>query len=101
ATAALGVVANNNAMTFTDARQNAGASDPAITVTFVAGAGTAARSIAVNGTTITVTLATTAGVVDATETATSVAATITGNAQASPLVTVSNTGVSDGTGVVV
>src|SRR5262245_51344200 len=36
ATASLGVVANNNALTFTDARQNAGASDPAITVTFVA-----------------------------------------------------------------
>jgi flagellin len=101
ATASLGVVANNNALTFTDARQNAGASDPAITVTYVAGAGTAARSIAVNGTTITVTLATTAGVVNASETATSIAGTISGNAQASALVTVANTGASTGAGVVV
>jgi flagellin len=97
----LGVIANNNALQFTDARQNAGASDPAVTVNFVAGAGTAARSIAVNGTAITVTLATTGGVVDATETATSVAASITGNASASALVTVADAGASNGTGVVV
>src|SRR5207253_8761587 len=57
-TTSIGVVASNNALTFTDARQNAGASDPAITVNFIAGAGTAARSIAVTGTTINVTLAT-------------------------------------------
>jgi flagellin len=81
---------------FTDARQNAGASDPAVTVNFVAGAGTAARSISVNGTAITVTLATTAGVVDATETATSVAATISGNAQASPLVSIAQAGTGAG-----
>jgi flagellin len=100
-TVTLGVIANNNALQFTDARQNAGASDPAVTVNFVAGAGTAARSIAVNGTAITVTLATTGGVVDATETATSIAGSITGNASASALVTVANAGVSDGSGVVV
>jgi flagellin len=100
-TVTLGVIANNNALQFTDARQNAGASDPAVTVNFVAGAGTAARSIAVNGTAITVTLATTGGVVNGTETATSIAASIAGNAQASSLVTVANAGASNGTGVVV
>src|SRR5262245_38538210 len=100
-TVTLGVIANNNALQFTDARQNAGASDPAVTVNFVAGAGTAARSIAVNGTAITVTLATTGGVVDATETATSIAGSIAGNAQANSLVTVADAGASNGTGVVV
>src|SRR5262249_12367745 len=100
-TVTLGVIANNNALQFTDARQNAGASDPAVTVNFVAGAGTAARSIAVNGTAITVTLATTGGVVDGTETASSIAASIAGNAQANSLVTVANAGASNGTGVVV
>jgi len=102
ATANLGVVGNNNALTFTDARQNAGASDPAITVNFVVAGNNTARSISVNGTTITVNVATNAtGVALASETATSIAASIAANAQASPLVTVTNTGASTGAGVVV
>ncbi len=88
--------AGNSGLIFTDARQDAGASDPAVSVNFVAGAGTAARSISVNGNAITVTLATTGGVVNASETATSVAASITGNAQASPLVTVTQVGTGAG-----
>lgn len=100
ATLNLGVVVGNNALTFTDARQDAGASDTPVTINFVAGAGTAARSIAVNGTAVTVTLATTLGVVNGSETAASVAATINGNAQASSLVAVTNTGVSTGAGLV-
>lgn len=102
ATANLGVVLNNNALTFTDARQNAGASDPAITVNFVQSGINTARSISVNGTSITVNLATDGlGAVAGSETASSIAASIAANAQASPLVTVSNTGVSNGTGAVV
>jgi flagellin len=91
--------AGNSGLKFTDARQNAGASDTAETINFVVAGNNTARSISVNGTAITVNLATDAnGAVVNTETATSVAASITGNAQAGALVSVAQVG--NGTGVV-
>jgi flagellin len=91
--------AGNSGLKFTDARQNAGASDTAETVNFVVAGNNTARSISVNGTAITVNLATDAnGNVANTETATSIAASITGNAQAGALVSVAQVG--NGTGVV-
>jgi len=91
--------AGNSGLKFTDARQNAGASDPAVSVSFVVSGNNTARSVSVTGNAITVNLATDAnGNVVNTETATSVAATITGNSQASALVSVAQVG--NGTGVV-
>ncbi len=91
--------ASNSGLKFTDARQNAGASDTAETVNFVVAGNNTARSISVNGTAITVNLATDAnGNVANTETATSIAASVTGNAQAGALVSVAQVG--NGTGVV-
>ena len=89
--------AGNSGVTFTDARQNGGASDPTESVNFVAAGNNTARSITVNGTAITVNLATDAnGNVANTETATSIAASITGNAQASALVSVAQVGNGSG-----
>lgn len=93
----------NNDIAFTDIRQDAGASDPAITVNFVQSGVNTARSITVNGTAITVNLATdAAGAVASTETANSIFAAINANAQASTLVLASaGAGVEgDGTGIV-
>jgi flagellin len=101
-TVSVGTVLANNALTFTDARQNAGASDPAVSVNFVVAGINTARSITVNGTAITVNVATDGlGGVAGTETASSIAAAIAANAQANALVTVTNTGASTGAGTVV
>jgi flagellin len=93
----------NNDIRFTDARQDAGASDTAVTVNFVQSGISTARSITVSGTAITVNLATdAAGAVASTETANAIVAAIAANAQASALVTAAaGSGVEgDGTGIV-
>lgn len=93
----------NNDIRFTDARQDAGASDTAVTVAFVQSGISTARSISVSGTAITVNLATdAAGAVAGTETANAIVAAIAANSQASALVTgAAGAGVEgDGTGIV-
>lgn len=91
--------AGNSGLTFTDARQNAGASDATESVNFVVSGNNTARSVSVTGNAITVNLATDAnGNVANTETATSIAASVTANSQASALVSVSQVG--NGSGVV-
>jgi flagellin len=92
----------NNNLVFTDARQDAGASDTAINVTYaVAGANTA-LSATVNGTNITFNLATDAAGV-ATTTAAQLAAAITAGAGtfagAKQLVSAANAAGNDGSGV--
>ena len=83
----------------TDARQNAGASDTAITVNFVTAGNNTARSVSVNGTAITVNLATNStGAVASTETASSLATYLNGNAQAGALVHVTTPGIDPGAG---
>ena len=93
----------NNDIHFADIRQDAGASDTAVTINFVQGGVNTARSISVNGTAITVNLATdAAGAVAGTETANSIVSFINANAQASTLVSATaGAGVEgDGTGLV-
>jgi flagellin len=90
---------DNSDLTFTDARQNAGASDPAVSVNFVTSGNNTARSISITGNAVTVNLATDAnGNVASTETASAIAAAIAGNSQASSLVTATAAG--DGAGQV-
>ncbi|MBI3862034.1 MAG: hypothetical protein HY290_09075 [Planctomycetia bacterium] len=97
--AAVSIGAGNSGIHFTDARQNAGASDTAVTVNFVVSGNNTARSISVSGTAITVNVATDAnGNVANTETATSIATSIGANSQSSALVTTSQLG--NGTGLV-
>lgn len=91
ATAATYAKNGANGLLLTDARQDAGSTDP-VGVTFTANAGTAARSVSVSGTAITVNLATTGGVVDATETGTNIAAAIAANTSAAALVTATAAG---------
>lgn len=88
----------DNLINFTAKRAAAVGGSP-ISVSYVAGAGTAARSIGVVGNAITVTLATTGGVIDATETATNIAAAINANGSAGALVSASTVG-AGGAGLV-
>ena len=93
----------NNDIHFADVRQDAGASDPAVTINFVQAGVNTARSISVNGTAITVNLATdAAGAVAGTETANSIVAFINANSQANTLVSATaGAGVEgDGSGLV-
>jgi len=83
----------------TDARQDAGASDTAISVNFVKAGNNTARSISVNGTAITVNLATdSTGNIATTETATSLSNYINSNSQAGALVNVTTAGTGSGAG---
>jgi flagellin len=89
----------NATLSFTDARQNAGASDPAVSVNFVTAGNNTARSITVSGNAVTVNLATDAnGNVATSETASAIAAAIAANSQASTLVTATAGG--NGSGLV-
>ena len=88
---------DNSDLTFTDARQDAGASDAAESVKFVVSGNSTARSVSVNGNAITVNLATDAnGNVASTETASAIATFLNGNAQTSALITTAYAG--DGAG---
>ncbi len=83
----------------TDNRQDAGASDAAVSINFVAAGNNTARSISVNGTAITVNLATNAtGGVAASETASALATYINTSAQAGALVDVTTAGTGYGAG---
>jgi len=83
----------------TDARQDAGASDTPVTINFVVAGNNTARSISVNGTAITVNLATNAtGGIATSETASALATYINTNAQAGALVNVTTTGTGYGAG---
>lgn len=88
----------DNDLTFT-AKLKAEAGN-AIRVAFVNPGGTVARSIVVAGNDITVNLAVTAGAINATETATNIAAAINGDASASALVTAAVATGDSGAGVV-
>ncbi len=91
---------DNSDLTFTDARQDAGASDAADSVKFVVSGNNTARSVSVNGNAITVNLATDAnGNVASTETATALATYLNGNAQTSALIT-TTASAGDGAGLV-
>jgi flagellin len=91
----------NNDLVFTDARQDAGASDTAVTVTYAVGGANTALSATVNGSNITFNLATDAAGV-ATTTAAQLTAAITGGAgtfaAAKQLVSAANATGNDGTG---
>ena len=90
---------DNSTLSFADARQDAGASDPAVSVNFVTSGNNTARSISITGNAVTVNLATDAnGNVASTETASAIAAAIAANSQASTLVTATAAG--DGAGLV-
>lgn len=90
----------NNDIHFADVRQDAGASDTAITVNFVQSGVNTARSITVNGTAITVNLATdAAGAVAATETAAAIGGAINANTQAAGLVLATYGAGVEGTGL--
>jgi len=83
----------------TDARQDAGASDTPVSINFVVSGNNTARSISVNGTAITVNLATNAtGGVATSETSTAIAAAINANAQAGALVNVTTVASNYGAG---
>ena len=90
----------NDAIKFVAKRQENDAGNQ-VSVTFVNSGATNARSISVAGNAITVTLATTGGTVNATETASAIAAAVNGNASANALVqSYAGAGVEgDGTGV--
>jgi flagellin len=83
------------------AKRQADDSGNAVSISFVNSGATNARSISVAGNAITVTLATTGGTVNATETANAITAALNGNASANALVQAySGAGVEgDGTGV--
>ena len=99
AATSINTASNIGNLKITDARQNAGASDPAETINFVVAGNNTARSISVNGTAITVNLATNStGGVAATETASALASYVNGNAQAGALVNVTTTGTGFGAG---
>ena len=99
AATSINTAANIGDLKVTDARQNAGASDPAISINFVKAGISTARSISVNGTAITVNLATdSSGNIATTETATLLSAAINANAQAGALVNVTTTGTGFGAG---
>lgn len=98
--ASINTASNIGDLLVTDARQNAGASDPAITINFVKAGNNTARSISVNGTAITVHLATdSTGNIATTETANSLKTAINANAQAGALVNVTATGTGFGAGL--
>lgn len=89
--------AANSDLTFTDARQDAGASDTAVSVAFVNGGNSQTLSVSVTGTAISVQLATDGGGL-VTSTAAQVKAAIDASTSAAALVSVAQEG--DGTGVV-
>jgi hypothetical protein len=95
ATAATGVEGSDNAITWTAVEY--GTDGNAITVALVDPGATAALSVSVTGTAITVNLAYSGAI---TSTATEVMAAIEASAAASALVTVADTGESEGSGVV-
>lgn len=98
ASASIGVVSSNNAVTFTAA--NEGVAGNGISVKLVnPNANNAALSVTVDGLQIVVNLATSAGGA-ITTTATQLIAAIAANTAAAALVTASNTGASTGAGVV-
>ncbi len=92
----------NNNLVFTDARQDAGASDTAISITYAAAGASTALSATVNGSNITFNLATDAAGV-ATTTAAQLTAAITGGAgtfaAVKQLVSSANATGNDGSGV--
>ena len=92
----------NNNLVFTDARENAGASDTAISITYAASGASTALSATVNGSNITFNLATDAAGV-ATTTAAQLTAAITGGAgtfaAVKQLVSSANATGNDGSGV--
>jgi flagellin len=92
----------NNNLVFTDARQDAGASDTAISITYAVAGASTALSATVNGSNITFNLATDAAGV-ATTTAAQLTAAITGGAgtfaAAKQLVSAANASGNDGSGV--
>ncbi len=92
----------NNNLVFTDARENAGASDTAISITYAASGASTALSATVNGSNITFNLATDAAGV-ATTTAAQLTAAITGGAgtfaAVKQLVSAANASGNDGSGV--
>lgn len=90
--------AGNSRLRATSRSQGAPAN--AIRIRLVNPGGTAARSISVSGSDITVNLAVTAGVIDATETAGSIRTALNANAPAFALATFDLPAGSDGTGVV-
>ena len=85
----------NSDITFTDARQDAGASDTAISVAFVNGGNSQSLSVSVTGTAISVALATN-GTGTVTSTATQVAAAIAASTSAAALVSTSVEGAGGG-----
>lgn len=97
ATLQRGVIASNNAQTFTSKR--IGVAGNSISLRLVASAeANGALAVSVVGTAITATLATTAGAISTT--ATQLAAAIAANPAANALLTVANSGTSTGAGVV-
>lgn len=90
---------NNNDLVFTDARQDAGNSDTAVSVSYVVSGNSTALSVGVSGTAITVYVATDANG-NATSTASNVSAAISNSTAASALVSVANAANNDGSGVV-
>ena len=96
ATAATGVDSSDNAITWTAKEYGTGGN--AITVAMVDPGATASLGVSVTGSAITVNLAYATGAI--TSTAAQVMAAIEADASASALVTVADTGASDGTGVV-
>jgi len=87
----------NNDITYV--AKTGGTAGNSIRVTYVVSGGTVARSITVAGNDITVNLATTTGAVNATETATNIAAAVNANGSASALVFAEVAAGNDGTGV--
>ncbi|HEY3967330.1 MAG TPA: flagellin [Planctomycetaceae bacterium] len=96
-TDAVSTASTNGNIQFADARQDAGASDTPVTVNFVTAGNNTARSISVNGTAITVNLATDAnGSVLQSESATSIVAALAANSQTNALVTATAVGTGAG-----
>lgn len=92
----VGVVGNNNALTLTAVEPGTDGNNISLTVVDPA-ANNASLGVSVNGTAITVNLATDGGGA-ITSTAAQIRAALAANAQAAALVSVANTGASDGSG---
>lgn len=98
ATAGTGVVASNNALTWTAVQSGAAGNDIRVVLSDPGG-NSQALAVSVSGNTVTVSLATGAGGA-ITSTAALVKAAVAANANAAALVTVDDTGASTGAGVV-
>jgi hypothetical protein len=97
-TKAIITIGSGNARITTTSKQ-AGVGGNSLRIALVNPGGTAARSIGVSGNDITVNLAVTAGIIDGTETANSIAASLNANGPASALASFAATP-GDGTSVV-